>query len=168
MENFGLGYLISPFVVAVGWFIVARQADVRERRKDIKELVKDLDEKLRSALELWIKYYSSLPSSSESLAAAAQLKAVLQEIPLMIDRLNTAGLFLSIDDNYLALRKFLAGYDFESMSRITTTIDHNRYVLSCMLVSEIVSGAEKSYFDSYPVRRIKFMNWDLFFSALRK
>jgi hypothetical protein len=160
--------LLSPTVVAVGWYIVARQADLRERRKDTRDLIKDFEEKLRDALVYWVEYYSNLPTSIESIRSAAQIKATLEEIPVMISRIETAGLVLNVDDEIVALRKWLMGYDFESLARDSATIDQERYTFSCMSISNIIAVSERAYFETYPVKRVQFINWDLFFSALKK
>ncbi|AVG38516.1 hypothetical protein [Achromobacter insolitus] len=78
---------VAWLLVAGGWIINNRQANVRERRKEIRSDIGDLSTDIKSTLALLEKHREAMSDAGYTGITAVSVLASLREIDLRFDRL---------------------------------------------------------------------------------
>lgn len=142
-----------PWIVAiVGWYVVARQNELRERRKDIRELLNAVEQRVGGVCSDWLEFSGTEVNSREALELEAKIRFGVNSIQPLVLLINDAGLECNVTGNIVLFRQEVTGVDFESVTRKVSDFDPARFGMISLIGMDLVRSLELTYFATYPMK----------------
>lgn len=119
--------VVSWGLVLLGWWRVTRENDRRQRRKETRERIDIVLDMLDELEDAAVEYFTSAPGSVAD-KTSRSIKSTIGKLG------HHVAILARISDRYncaielTRLRKAITGGDFDSQSRIATTVSDERFL----------------------------------------
>ena len=145
-------FLITSILTVLGWFVVARQADLRERRTVMREYLKEVQLRCQNVHNFNVEYWIDNDAKTKD-AAATNLKFEIQSLARVVRALCAAGASLSYEPLLADIRIGATGGKFEVLGkRITKSEGHAAVHETAFAIEQLLSALDSAYFEQFPIQ----------------